>query len=145
MKPPIVFMSHASEDKPIVTGLSTRLRSDGVDAWVDQWEIAVGDKLVDKIFSEGIGKCNAFLIVLSVTSVRKRWVQEELNSGVVEAIERSAKLLPVRIDDCDVPTALKSRKWLNMNPESYESEYRELLGAIFGNQNKPPLGAVPSI
>jgi hypothetical protein len=59
------------------------------------------DKLVEKIFTEGIGACQAFLVVLSATSVQKKWVREELNSGVVEAIERQVKLLPIRIDDCE--------------------------------------------
>jgi hypothetical protein len=145
MKSPIVFVSHASEDKKFVLQLAERLRSDGVDAWVDQWEIAVGDSLVDKIFSEGIGKCDAFLIVLSSVSIAKPWVREELNSGVIEAIERSAKLLPIKIDNCEVPVVLKSRKWLSMKPEAFDAEYAELLGSIFGKQNKPPLGSIPAI
>ncbi len=142
---PRVFLSHASEDKTFVLELARRLRSDGVDAWVDKWEIAVGDSLVDRIFNEGIGTCDAFLIVLSTISVQKPWVREELNSGVVEAIERSAKLLAIKIDDCDVPVALKSRKWLRLDPASYEAEYSELLGAIVGQQNKPPLGTIPAV
>ncbi len=141
---PKVFVSHASEDKPFVLELATRLRSDGVDAWIDKWEISIGDKLVEKIFTEGIGSCQAFLVVLSATSVQKKWVREELNSGVVEAIERQVKLLPIRIDDCEVPVALRSRKWLNMNPTNYEGEYRELVDAIFGKRDKPRLGIMPS-
>ncbi len=145
MKAPIVFVSHASEDKAFVVPLGERLRSDGVDAWVDNWEIAVGDSLVDKIFSDGIGQCDAFLIVLSQISITKPWVREELNAGMVEAIERKAKILSIKLDDCDVPVVLKSRKWLRIDRGSYESEYRELLGAIFGHQNKPPLGTVPNL
>jgi hypothetical protein len=63
----------------------------------------------------------------------------------VEAIERSAKLLAIKIDDCDVPVVLKSRKWLPLDPASYEAEYAELLGAILGQQNRPPLGKIPDV
>ncbi len=52
--PPKVFVSHASEDKErFVTEFSTKLRENGVDAWLDKWEMLPGDSLVDKIFEEG--------------------------------------------------------------------------------------------
>jgi hypothetical protein len=141
MTAPRVFMSHASEDKAFVIQLASRLRSDGVDVWVDQWEILVGDRLVDKIFAEGIGGCDAFLIVLSNASVEKPWVREELNAGFAETIERQAKLLAIRLDSCQVPVVLKSRSWLNIDPSAdHESEYRKLLSSIFDKRERPALG-----
>ena len=138
---PKVFVSHASEDKAFVLQLAQRLREDGVDAWVDKWEILVGDKLIDKIFTEGIGACDAFLIALSRASVQKPWVQEELDAGFVEAIERKTKLLSIRLDDCAVPVVLTSRRWLNINPSGdYEAEYKDLLAAIFDKRERPALG-----
>ena len=48
---PKVFASHASEDKErFVLDFATKLRSKGIDTWVDRWEINPGDSLVDKIF-----------------------------------------------------------------------------------------------
>ena len=64
--PPKVFISHASADKErFVTDFATRLRSNGVDAWVDSWEMNPGDSLVDKIFEEGLKNCQAMIVVLS--------------------------------------------------------------------------------
>jgi hypothetical protein len=41
---PRVFVSHASEDKDrFVLGFARRLRENGVDAWLDQWEMKPGD------------------------------------------------------------------------------------------------------
>src|SRR4051794_20083808 len=49
--PPKVFVSHASEDKQrFVERFAARLRENGVDAWLDEWEMKPGDSLVDRIF-----------------------------------------------------------------------------------------------
>jgi hypothetical protein len=41
---PHVFISHASEDKDrFVLRFAERLRSNGVNAWVDIWEVLSGD------------------------------------------------------------------------------------------------------
>ena len=50
-KRPKVFISHASEDKDLfVIPFSKKLLENGIDAWVDKWEMLPGDSLVDKIF-----------------------------------------------------------------------------------------------
>ena len=96
---PRVFMSHASEDKErFVLGFARRLRERGIDVWLDRWEMYPGDSLVDKIFTEGIGKASAVVVVLSVYSVNKPWVREELNAAVVKRINSGSKLIPVVLD-----------------------------------------------
>ena len=41
--PAKVFVSHASEDKDcFVVGFATKLLDNGIDAWVDKWEIRTG-------------------------------------------------------------------------------------------------------
>src|SRR6266853_2823351 len=109
------FISHASKDKErFVLGFATKLREKGIDAWLDRWEIKPGDSLVEKIFEEGIKNANAFLVVLSFNSISKPWVREELDSGVVRKIEKSCRLIPILIDDCEVPQALKHLKWVRI-------------------------------
>jgi hypothetical protein len=63
---PKVFLSHASEDKGrFVLDFARQLRENGVDVWLDQWEMKPGDSLVDKIFDEGLKDASAVIIVLS--------------------------------------------------------------------------------
>jgi hypothetical protein len=57
---PKVFLSHASEDKGrFVLDFARQLRENGVDVWLDQWEMKPGDSLVDKIFDEGLKDASA--------------------------------------------------------------------------------------
>jgi len=142
---PKVFISHASEDKErFVIDFAKKLRSRGVDAWLDRWEMLPGDSLVDKIFEEGIKNADAFIIVLSKNSVHKPWVREELNAGFVKRISKKAKIIPVVIDDCEIPECLKTTLWEKIdNLESYEENLERILQSIFGIAEKPPIGRPP--
>lgn len=146
MDAPKVFVSHASEDKlGFVMQFSERLRSSGIDAWVDKWEIKVGDSLVKKIFEEGLGAAQAVIVVLSKYSVNKPWVREELDLAVVNKISEGTRIIPVILDDCQVPQALKSTKWVSFqNPSDYENSFNEIVATIFGASDKPPLGSPPA-
>lgn len=143
---PKVFISHSSEDKDrFVFDFATRLRSSGVDAWVDAWEMKPGDSLVDKIFEEGIKEAAAFIVVLSKHSVDKPWVREELNTAVVQRIERGTQLIPVVIDDCVVPQVLRATVWQKIDDlRSYQRPFDRIMAAIFKLDQRPPLGPQPS-
>jgi hypothetical protein len=137
-----VFISHASEDKErFVLNFAKKLREQGVDAWVDVWEMLPGDSIVDKIFSEGIRDAYAMIVILSKNSVEKRWVREELNAGFMHRINGKCKVIPVVIDPCEIPEALRSTIWEEIRDlDNYDDEFQRILDAIFSRNSKPPLG-----
>ena len=142
--PPKVFLSHASEDKAFVLDFAARLRRRGVDVWLDRWEILPGDSFVDRIFEEGIARAQAIIVVLSRHSVAKPWVREELNVAVVRRIDAAIRLIPVVIDDCEVPACLQATLWEKIDDlESYEPSLDRIVLSIFGGSDKPPLGREP--
>ena len=142
---PRVFISHASEDKDrFVVRFAERLLQRGVDAWLDRWEMLPGDSLVDKIFEEGIKNASAVIVVLSKSSVTKPWVKEELNAGFVQRVATGSKLIPVVIDDCDIPVALQSTLWVRVKDlTSYDETFEQIVASIFGTKSKPPVGNPP--
>jgi TIR domain len=76
---PIAFISHATEDNAgFVLQFAIELRKNGIEAWVDQWEIRAGDSLIQRIFEEGIRNASVVIVVLSKISVNKRWVEKNL-------------------------------------------------------------------
>lgn len=143
---PKVFVSHASEDKArFVIPFATALRAQGIDAWVDRWEMLPGDSLVDKIFEEGLKEAAAVIVVLSSASVRKPWVREELNSAVVTRIQKGTKIIPVVLEGCEVPEALKSLLWEPVKDvRDFGDCLARVVDAIFGHTSKPPLGTAPA-
>lgn len=146
MDAPKVFLSHASEDKArFVVDFARRLRENGVDAWLDQWEMKPGDSLVDKIFEEGLKEARAVVIVLSATSIQKPWVREELNASVVNRISRGTKLIPVVIDNCEVPESLRSTVWQRVDDlDNYGEGLQRILSVIFDVDDKPAIGTPPA-
>lgn len=143
---PKVFISHASEDKErFVMDFASKLRANGVDAWLDKWEMLPGDSLVDKIFEEGIKKADSFIIILSNHSVNKPWVREELNASFVKRIGKNSKIIPIVLDNCTVPECLQSTIWENINNhQNYEENFTRILNSILGVLDKPALGKAPS-
>lgn len=146
MTAPKVFLSHASEDKerfaiPFATALCQR----GIDVWLDKWEILPGDSLVDKLFEEGLKEADAVLVVISKTSASKPWVRQELNTAVVHRITKQTKVIPVVLDNSDVPESLKSLVWESVHDlNSYEPQLDRIVAAIFEHRDKPLLGKPPS-
>ena len=146
LEPPKVFLSHASEDKGrFVLDFATKLRAHGVDVWLDRWEMLPGDSLVQKIFDEGLKNAAAVIVVLSRISVEKPWVRQELDTAFVKRVNSGSKLIPVVIDECELPEALKATLWERIQDlNNYEASFQRILAAVYGQQEKPPLGTPPS-
>lgn len=144
--PPKVFVSHATEDKDrFVIEFAEKLRENGVNAWLDKWEMLPGDSLVDKIFHEGIKNSEVVVIVLSQFSVNKPWVREEINASFVQRIHGKVRIIPVVIDECEIPVALQSTLYVKiLNLASYEYSLRRILLSIFETSEKPAIGTPPS-
>lgn len=142
---PKAFISHASEDKDnFVLGFATKLREKGIDAWLDKWEMLPGDSLIDKIFEEGIKEAEAFIIVLSKNSINKPWVREEINASFVKKIGSKCKIIPVVIDECEVPECLKSTIWETINNvNNYDDSLNRIIKSIYEIREKPKLGEAP--
>ncbi len=142
---PKVFISHASEDKErFVLGFSQKLRENGVDAWLDRWEMLPGDSLVDKIFEEGIKNAKAVIVVLSSNSVSKKWVREELDAAMVKRVNKGSLLIPIVLDDCEIPECLHSTIWQKVTDlDNYDEPFSRVINAIFEHREKPTLGEVP--
>ena len=91
-----VFISHASEDKEdVARPLWKRIRASGFSAWLDQAEIKLGDRLLDKI-DDGIANCRFGVVILSPHFFGKHWTRREL-AGLAarEDAEDRKLILPV--------------------------------------------------
>ena len=87
----------------------------------------------------------AFLIVLSNNSIGKKWVREELDAGMIRKIEDRTRLIPIRLDGCEVPECLRHTCWQDIpDLTNYGQEFERVLNGIFGMYDKPPLGERPA-
>src|SRR5262249_41364686 len=92
-----VFISHATEDKDrFVRPLAEALRATGqIAVWYDEWELHVGDRLVDRI-NEGLGRSRFGVVVLSPAFFAKNWPRAELEAlASLEMSDGRDRLLPI--------------------------------------------------
>lgn len=125
----IAFLSHSSKDKPFVRQLASDLKANGVQVWLDELSIKVGDSIPDRI-SQGLAESDYFLVALSRASTQSEWVRRELNAALIKEVERRAvSILPLKLDDCEVPEIIRDKKYANFS-ESYKNGLSELLLAM---------------
>ncbi len=142
MAAPVAFLSHSWEDSKPATELATDLRSQGVDVWLDKWEIRPGDSLRRKI-DEGIEKASLFLVLLTPSSLSSEWVQVELDAGMVKRILGQCRLIPILLGTRDeqVPPTLSGISWVRL--DDYQDGLKRLIEVCHGIETKPPLGPTP--
>jgi hypothetical protein len=134
-----VFVSHASNDKAFVDRLVADLASREIPVWYDKFDLRVGDSVTGGI-NEGLSQSKYFVIVLSGASVRSRWVTEELNAALMHQVAKGGTfLLPVLIEDCDVPPLLAHRRYADFRV-NYDNGLTELL-CVWGKDREASIVA----
>lgn len=138
----LVYLAHATDDKAIARPIAKGLRARGIEVWFDDWEIGIGDSLRQRM-EEGLGDCTHFLVLLTPTSITRPWVAEEIDAGLMRAVEGSARFLGVRHElELDALSPfLRTRKTPSLGEG--EAGIDELADDILGVRSKPPLGGEP--
>jgi hypothetical protein len=139
---PTVFISYAHQDKQLAINLAERLMGNGVNAWIDVWEIGPGDSLVEKVFEEGLKDCAVFIIILSTASVQSPWVKQELNVAVVGQIRKLTQIIPILAEDCEIPVALRSLRWLDVN-DGIDEVVHGIVDAAYRRKPDKPILQLP--
>lgn len=135
---PSVFLSHNQADKSFVRQLANDLKSRGCDVWFDEWEIKVGDSIIEKI-EKGIADNEYLVVALSKDSVKSRWVRVELNAALFRQLgNRGITVLPALIEDCDVPTLICDRRYADFRHD-YQTGLDAILVAVGCDSGSLPL------
>lgn len=100
-----VFVSYSRRDEKFVDWLTSSLRLRGITCWRDDQRVEVGDPVSDTIRG-ALEKSYCFVVVLSPRSVASEWVAAEIREALAVAASGDLRLLPVLIEDCEVPAEL---------------------------------------
>jgi hypothetical protein len=126
---PKVFLSHSSTDKAFVSRLANDLEAKKVPVWFDRWELRVGDSLTQRI-QDGIAESSWLAVVLSKTSIHSEWVKKELAAAqALELHQRSVFVLPLVIEDCEIPIFLLDKLYADFRI-SYEHGFESLVRRV---------------
>lgn len=155
---PKVFISYShdsDEHKNWVLQLSTRLRSNGVDVILDQWNIRLGSDLA-RFMEQGLSKSKRVICICSENYVTKAneglggaGYEKQILTAELIKDQNSERIIPLiknNSSDKKTPIFLYGRVYINFDEKYlYERNYEELLRDIHEEPIKPipPIGPNP--
>lgn len=115
-----VFICYSHEDKDFVDTLARILVRNKTHVWLDKWELKVGDSLIQRI-QDAITEADALLVVLSNASIKSEWCKRELSAATIRELnEKKVLVLPVLIEDCEIPLLLQEKVYAD-----FRTDFRE--------------------
>lgn len=116
-----VFISYSSFDKAFTALLIRELERSGVSVWVDEKDISFGEIIVSKL-TDAIHTVDHVCFILSKNSLQSKWVQREIEIAETLSIQRGADfIIPIVIDDVDVPNFISMRSYVSFGKSSTPS------------------------
>lgn len=153
---PTTFISYAWESEELkswVKDLATQLRSNGIDAKLDQWEVVPGDQMPH--FMEKSVRDNDFVLIVCTPKYKTK--SENRIGGVgyegdimtAEVLQNSnhRKFIPILksgTKETALPAWLKGKYFVDLSNENhYEKNFEDLLTTLLNaRETAPSLGKV---
>lgn len=124
-----VFISHRSADDVQAERLAGAIRAAGHRVWLDEWEVAVGDSIVERI-NKGLEGATYLVLCYSSSGVLTPWMGREWMSALARQLNgHGVKLLPVRLTGGRPPAILNDLKYADLVSD-WPTGLLQLLGAI---------------
>lgn len=115
-----IFISYNHADKNTAESLAKILVQAKQNVWIDTWELNAGDSLIEKI-EDALGGADAILVLLSKTSTQSEWCRKELRSGLLRELEeKSVLVIPIVLDDCEIPLFVREKLWIDFRKNKDE-------------------------
>jgi hypothetical protein len=130
---PSVFLAYAAEDAARVGELYEALAQAGLDPWMDTKKLLAGQNW-PRAIERAIERADCFVACFSKRAANKRgWFQCEMRYALDCARRRPAEevfLVPVRLEECEVPAAIRRElQYVDLFP-SLAKGARSLVRAI---------------
>ena len=111
-----VFLCHAKDDKLSVRDIYGKLKNDRIKPWLDEEDLIPGQNWEHEI-KKAVETTDLFVVCLSKRAVDKvGFVQKEIKFALdVADLQPEGRIfiIPLKLEECDVPDRLKSRHWIN--------------------------------
>ena len=130
-----VFISYSHQDKHFADKLVKALRTAGYNPWIDTLKLKVGDNWIEKT-NQGLAQSDFIVAVLSESYNKSRWGQHELSAFAMKEVSTNRNnILPVLIEDCEIPVFLQDRLYADFRV-SFEDGLKQLLSALKPTKSK---------
>jgi hypothetical protein len=122
-----IFLSHRKPDASFAERLANELRDSGHQVWFDEWEINIGDSIVERI-EQGLDGMS-YLVLCYSASGMSPWVNREWMSTLARQFSgHPVKILPVLLSGGEPPAILTDIKYADLSKD-WDKGIKELLRA----------------
>ncbi len=115
-----IFLSYARLDEEKVEKFYQDLSNAGFKPWMAKKDILPGERWPSSL-RKAIRGSDFFLVCLSANSVDKRgWIRKEIKQALDTwegMLDSDIYLIPVRLEDCEVPESLHDFQWVDLFEE----------------------------
>lgn len=131
-----VALSFAGEDRDVAEALAEGLRGCGVRVFYDRYEEAQlwGKDLYQHLQSVYRDRARYCILFVSANYAKKIWPRHELQQAQARAFRESQEyLLPLRLDDTEIPGLSATVGYIDLRQHKIESVRALVLQKLFGN------------
>jgi len=118
------FFSYSRTDAAFALRLANDLRASGADIWIDQLDIEPGARW-DAAIQAALKESNDLIVVLSPKAVASENIMDEVSF----ALEHNRRVVPVLIEQCEIPFRLKRLQYISFI-EGYDKGYERLRAVL---------------
>lgn len=124
-----VFVSHRHHDAEFAERLAHALEQKGHNVWLDEWEINIGDSIVERVNHGLEGSC--YLVLCYSSEGMSDWVDREWMSTLHRQLDgQHVKILPVLLSgNANPPAILADIKHADL-VKDWNKGLKDLLKAI---------------
>jgi hypothetical protein len=138
---PLIFLCHASEDKPRVRELYHRLKEAGYRPWLDKEDLLPGQDWRHEIETIIRNPYNIVVACLSCNSVTKRGVVQQEIKWALDVLDQTPEgtiyLIPARLEECQVPSRLSELHWVELFEPDGFGKLKQALDFEISKRSEP--------
>ena len=109
-----VFVSHRGADVALATRLASDIGSRGHNVWLDEWEIGIGDSIIEEM-NRGLTGMSYLVLCYSDSGSTSPWMGREWMSALARQMRGAGvKILPVRLSGGEAPAILADIKYADL-------------------------------
>lgn len=109
-----VFVSHRSADRDLATQLSTELAERGHAVWLDEWQIGIGDSVIEEM-NAGLTGATYLVLCCSGAGSLSPWMGREWMSALARQLGGAGvRVLPVLLAGGRPPAILADIKYADL-------------------------------
>lgn len=135
----MIFLSHKSEDKPLVEPFAAALAAAyGKDSvFYDSWSIQPGDGIIDKM-NQGLEAAKFLILFISRQSLDSKMVSLEWQNALFKSVKGTLKIVPVRIQDVPLPAILANTLYIDLPTQGLDNAVRQVVDVVSGQNTYRP-------